>query len=342
MLNLKSFWGINPKNNFSNFIEGKSNKMAKTAALHISDNFGNTYNPLFLYGNTGLGKTHLLHAVCNGIIRKNKVKIIYMNSEDFTQDMIKSLKNNSINKFKQYYRSLNVLIIDDIQFFANKPRSQEELIYTFHSLLDRNQQLVLSSNQNPKRIIGIQDKLKSLIELGLVVKIETPELKTRISILSKQAIDKNINLSNDIIYFIAFHLNSNVRELQGALNYIIAYAKFLGKKININLVKKILPNILKLKKYNSIRNIQKIVSEHYKINIKQLISKFRLHSIVRPRQIAMYLSKKLTNNSLTEIGKAFGGRDHTTVLHACKKIKKLYKNDLGLREDYNIILNRLN
>lgn len=327
---------INPKNTFNNFVEGKSNQLAKAASKQVANNLGWAYNPLFLYGSTGLGKTHLLHAVGNKII-KNKInaKITYIHSEGFVQNMVKALKNNSIENFKNYYRSLNALLIDDIQFFANKERSQEEFFHTFNTLLEKNQQIILTSDKHPKEIIGMEDRLKSRFGWGLTVAINPPGFKTRISILIKKAEENNIKLSKKVAFFIAKRLKSNIRELEGALNKIIAYSNFTKSVITINVVQEALKDLFALQeKLISIENIQKIVSEYYRIKITDLLSKRRSRSITRPRQTAMALAKKLTNHSLPEIGNAFGGRDHTTVIHACKKIEKLQEKNHAIKEDF--------
>ncbi|CAL4317680.1 chromosomal replication initiator protein DnaA [Buchnera aphidicola] len=327
---------INKKNNFDNFIEGKSNQLARAAACQVAKNPGTSYNPLFIYGKTGLGKTHLLHAIGNNILTyKYNIKIIYMHSEGFVQDMVKALQNNNIEKFKLYYRSVDVLLIDDIQFFANKKRSQEEFFHTFNTLLDGNQQIILTSDQYPKEINGIEDRLKSRFGWGLTVCINPPDLETRVAILMKKSDEKNIFLSYDIAFFIAKKLTSNVRELEGALNRIIITANFTHRNITIDLVNEALQDILELQeKLISIENIQKKVAEYYKIKISDLLSKKRSRSVARPRQMAMALSKELTNHSLSEIGHAFNGRDHTTVLYAYRKIKKLFEKNNNIKEDF--------
>ncbi|CUR53795.1 Chromosomal replication initiator protein DnaA [Serratia symbiotica] len=327
---------INLKHNFDNFVKGKSNQLAYIVTRQISNNPGGSYNPLFLYGNTGLGKTHLLHAVGKGImVWKKNAKVVYIHSERFVQDMVKALQNNFIEEFKQYYRSADVLLIDDIQFFANKERSQEELFHTFNSLLEGNQQIILTSDRHPKEIIGIEDRLKSRFSWGLTIVIESPLLETRVEILIKKAYENNIYLSKEVALFIAKHLQSNVRELEGAVNRIIAHVNFTGHAITIDFVREILRDLLVLKeKLITIEHIQKIISEHFKIRIIDLLSKRRSRSVARPRQIAMALSKKLTSYSLSEIGNAFGGRDHTTVLYACRKIKQLCIENHNIKDDF--------
>ncbi|CRK86006.1 Chromosomal replication initiator protein DnaA [Candidatus Providencia siddallii] len=327
---------VNSKHIFDNFVEGKSNQLAITAARQVAKNLGCVYNPLFLYGGTGLGKTHLLHAIGNYIIeQKYNTKVVYMHSEHFVQNMVRALQNNAIEEFKYYYRSVNVLLIDDIQFFANKDRSQEEFFHTFNALFEDNQQIILTSDRYPKEINGVEDRLKSRLGWGLTVEIEQPELETRIAILIKKANANKLFLPYEIALFIAKHLCSNVGELEGALNRIIANLNFTGHKITIDFVRETLGDLLAIhEKLITIDNIQKTIADYYKIKITDLHSKRRSRSITRPRQIAMALSKKLTSHSLSEIGNAFGGRDHTTVLHACRKIEKLCEENYSIKKDF--------
>ncbi|GAA6205540.1 MULTISPECIES: chromosomal replication initiator protein DnaA [Thalassotalea] len=321
---------------FDNFVEGKSNQLARAAASQVADNPGSAYNPLFIYGGTGLGKTHLLHAVGNGILlNKPNAKIAYMHSERFVQDMVRALQNNAMEKFKQYYRSVDALLIDDIQFFAGKDRTQEEFFHTFNALLEGNQQIILTSDRYPKEV-DVEDRLKSRFGWGLTIAIEPPELETRVAILKRKAQESHINLADEVAFFIAKRLRSNVRELEGALNRVIANANFTGRAINIDFVKEALRDLLALQdKLVTIDNIQKTVAEYYKIKVADLLSKRRNRSVARPRQIAMALSKELTNHSLPEIGDAFGGKDHTTVLHACRKVKDLREESHDIKEDYS-------
>lgn len=341
----KSGYKSNIKENytFDNFVEGKSNQLAKAAATQVADNPGNAFNPVFIYGGTGLGKTHLLHAVGNGIMEKKKdAKIVYMHSERFVQDMVKALQNNAIEEFKRYYRSVDALMIDDIQFFANKERSQEEFFHTFNALLEGNQQIILTSDRYPKEIEGVEDRLKSRFGWGLTIAIEPPELETRVAILMKKAQQSNINLPHEVAFFIAKKLRSNVRELEGALNRVIANANFTGRPISIDFVKEALRDLLALQdKLVTIDNIQRTVAEYYRIRVSDLLSKRRSRSVARPRQVAMALSKELTNHSLPEIGDAFGGRDHTTVLHACRKVKSLRDESHEVKEDYQNLIRTL-
>ncbi len=334
---------INLTYQFDNFVEGKSNQLARAAATQVADNPGGAYNPLFLYGGTGLGKTHLLHAVGNGIMKnKPNAKVVYMHSERFVQDMVKALQNNAIAEFKRYYRSVDALLIDDIQFFANKDRSQEEFFHTFNALLEGNHQIILTSDRYPKEIDGVEDRLKSRFGWGLTVAIEPPELETRVAILMRKAQESKIHLPDEVAFFIAKRLRSNVRELEGALNRVIANANFTGRPITIDFVREALRDLLALQeKLVTIDNIQKTVAEYYKIKVADLLSKRRSRSVARPRQVAMALAKELTNHSLPEIGDAFGGRDHTTVLHACRKIEQLREESHDIKEDYANLIRTL-
>ena len=334
--NIPKTTNVRGKYTFDNFVEGKSNQLARAAASQVADNPGTAYNPLFIYGGTGLGKTHLLHAVGNGILRnKPNAKIAYMHSERFVQDMVRALQNNAMEKFKHYYRSVDALLIDDIQFFAGKDRTQEEFFHTFNALLEGNQQIILTSDRYPKEV-DVEDRLKSRFGWGLTIAIEPPELETRVAILKRKAQENNINLADEVAFFIAKRLRSNVRELEGALNRVIANANFTGRPITIDFVREALRDLLALQdKLVSIDNIQRTVAEYYKIKVSDLLSKRRNRSVARPRQVAMALSKELTNHSLPEIGDAFGGRDHTTVLHACRKIKTLREESHDIKEDYS-------
>lgn len=328
---------------FDNFVQGNSNQLAKAAASQVGDNPGGAYNPLFIYGGTGLGKTHLLHAVGNGILSNNPdAKVIYMHSERFVQDMVKALQNNKIDQFKQFYRSVDALLIDDIQFFAKKERSQEEFFHTFNALLEGNRQVILTSDRYPKEIDGVEDRLKSRFGWGLTITIEPPELETRVAILMQKAQQSNMKLPEEVAFFIAKRLRSNVRELEGALNRVIANANFTGRPVTIDFVKEALRDLLALQdKLVTIDNIQKTVAEYYKIRVSDILSKRRSRSVARPRQMAMALAKELTNHSLPEIGDAFGGKDHTTVLHACRKINALREESHTIKEDYQNLIRTL-
>ena len=328
---------------FVNFVEGKSNQLARAAALQVVENPGGAYNPLFLYGGVGLGKTHLMHAVGNALLKQNpNAKIVYLHSERFVADMVKALQLNAINEFKRYYRSVDALLIDDIQFFANKERSQEEFFHTFNALLEGGQQMILTCDRYPKEINGLEERLKSRFGWGLTVAVEPPELETRVAILLKKAEQAKMDLPPDAAFFLAQRIRSNVRELEGALKRVIASAHFTARDIDIPLIKDSLKDLLALQdKQVSIDNIQKIVAEYFKIKLSDILSKRRSRSVARPRQIAMALAKELTNHSLPEIGDAFGGRDHTTVLHACRKIKELRESSSDMQEDYTNLLRSL-
>jgi chromosomal replication initiator protein len=325
---------------FDSFVEGNSNQLAKAAAKQVADNAGEAYNPLFIYGGVGLGKTHLMHAVGNTILQQNpNAKVLYLHSERFVADMVKALQTNAINEFKRFYRSLNALLIDDIQFFAGKDRSQEEFFHTFNALLEGQQQIILTSDRYPKEIEGVEERLKSRFGWGLTVVVEPPELETRVAILMTKASQSNVDLPYEVAFFIAKRVRSNVRELEGALRRVIANAHFTGKPITIELVQEALRDLLALQdKLVTVDNIQKTVSEYYKIKVADLLSKRRSRSVARPRQMAMMLSKELTNKSLPEIGDAFGGRDHTTVIHACRKVKELIAEETDFSEDFKNLM----
>jgi chromosomal replication initiator protein len=328
---------------FDNFVEGKSNQLALAAAKQVAENPGDSYNPLFLYGGVGLGKTHLMHAVGNALKQhKPNAKIVYLHSERFVADMVKALQLNAISDFKRYYRSVDALLIDDIQFFAKKDRSQEEFFHTFNALLEGGQQMILTCDRYPKEIDGLEERLKSRFGWGLTVAVEPPELETRVAILMKKAMQARVNLPPDAAFFIAQRIRSNVRELEGALKRVIANAHFTGKDIDVDLIKDSLKDLLALQdKQVSLDNIQRTVAEYYKIKVADLMSRRRSRSVARPRQVAMALAKELTNHSLPEIGDSFGGRDHTTVLHACRKIKELRETNSDIREDYKNLLRSL-
>ncbi|CAA0115130.1 Chromosomal replication initiator protein DnaA [Halioglobus japonicus] len=328
---------------FSSFVEGKSNQLALAAAQQVAENPGNSYNPLFLYGGVGLGKTHLMHAVGNALKEQNpEAKVVYLHSERFVADMVKALQLNAITDFKRYYRSVDALLIDDIQFFAKKDRSQEEFFHTFNALLEGGQQMILTCDRYPKEIDGLEERLKSRFGWGLTVAVEPPELETRVAILMKKATEANIDLPPDAAFFIAQRIRSNVRELEGALKRVIASARFVRRPIDIDLIKESLKDLLALQaRQVSMDNIQRTAAEYYKIKIADMMSRRRSRSVARPRQMAMALSKELTNHSLPEIGDSFGGRDHTTVLHACRKIKELRETNSDIREDYKNLLRTL-
>jgi chromosomal replication initiator protein len=331
---------LNKKFIFDSFVEGNSNQLARAASMQVAQRPGDAYNPLFIYGDVGLGKTHLMHAIGNEILKNNpEAKVLYLHSERFVADMVKALQTNSINEFKRFYRSLNALLIDDIQFFAGKDRSQEEFFHTFNALLEGQQQIILTSDRYPKEIEGVEERLKSRFGWGLTVAVEPPELETRVAILISKAEQSNIELPYEVAFFIAKRIRSNVRELEGALRRVIANAHFTGKPITIEFVHESLRDLLALQdKLVTIENIQKTAADYYKVKIADLLSKRRSRSIARPRQMAMALAKELTNHSLPEIGDHFGGRDHTTVIHACRKVKELVLDDGDFAEDYKNLL----
>lgn len=330
----------NPNFTFDNFVEGKSNQLAKAASIQVAENPAVAYNPLFLYGGVGLGKTHLLHAIGNQIMRNNpQAKVLYLHSERFVADMVKALQTNAMNDFKRFYRTVDALLIDDIQFFAGKDRSQEEFFHTFNALLESQQQVILTCDRYPKEINGVEERLKSRFGWGLTVAVEPPELETRVAILMSKAEQSKIDLPYEVAFFVAKRIRSNVRELEGALKRIIANAHFTGKPITLDFVKEALRDLLALQdKLITIENIQKTVAEYYKVKIADLLSKRRSRSVARPRQMAMALAKELTNHSLPEIGDAFGGRDHTTVLHACRVIAEFKQTNQDIEEDYTNLL----
>jgi chromosomal replication initiator protein len=327
---------VNPEFTFESFVEGKSNQLARAAAIQVAENPGKAYNPLFIYGGVGLGKTHLMHAVGNLLRQKNpEARIAYVHSERFVGDMVRALQHNTIAEFKQAYRSLDALLIDDIQFFAGKDRSQEEFFHTFNALLEGQQQVILTCDRYPKEVSGLEERLKSRFGWGLTVAIEPPELETCVAILMSKAQASAVALPDEVAFFIAKRIRSNVRELEGALRRVIANSRFTGKPITLEFTKDALRDLLALQeKLVTIDNIQKTVAEYFKIRVADLLSKRRNRSVARPRQVAMALARELTNHSLPEIGDAFGGRDHTTVLHACERIRELRETEPRTGEDY--------
>ena len=334
---------LNPEFTFANFVEGKSNQLARAAAHQVAENPGRAYNPLFIYGGVGLGKTHLMHAVGNMIRSRNeRARIAYVHSERFVGDMVKALQHNTINEFKTAYRTLDALLIDDIQFFAGKDRSQEEFFHTFNALFEGQQQIILSCDRYPKEVDGLEERLKSRFGWGLTVAIEPPELETCVAILMSKAVQTHVELPEEVAFFIAKRIRSNVRELEGALRRVVANSQFTGRPITLEFAKEALRDLLALQdRMVTIENIQKTVAEYYKIRVAELLSKRRSRSIARPRQMAMALAKELTSHSLPEIGDAFGGRDHTTVLHACRVIKELRETHTRSNEDYSNLLRTL-
>ena len=334
---------LNAEFSFDTFVEGKSNQIARAASIQISNHPGTAYNPLFIYGGVGLGKTHLMHAVGNMVIDKNPdAQVVYLHSERFVSEMVKALQHNRIDEFKKRYRSVNALLIDDVQFFAGKERSQEEFFHTFNALFESRQQIVLSSDRFPKEVAGLEERLKSRFGWGLTVAIEPPDLETRVAILQSKATYLGIHLPEEVAFFVAGRIRSNIRELEGALRRLGANSEFTGKPINMAFATNALRDMLAAQdKQVTIENIQKTVAEYYKLKVSDLLSSKRNRSVARPRQVAMALAKELTRHSLPEIGQAFGGRDHTTVLHATRKIKELRASDPSLEEDYRILLRTL-
>lgn len=336
--------GLNNNLTFENFVQGKSNELAKAVALQVTETPGASHcNPFSIYGGTGLGKTHLLHAIGNAILKRDpKTKVLYIHSERFVQDMVKALKSGTIENFKKYYRSLDVLMIDDIQFFAKKEGSQEEFFHTFNTLFDKNKQIILASDCFPKNIENIEERIKSRLGWGVSTGIEPPDLETRAAILMKKAEERNAELPEDVAYFLAQKLRTNVRELEGAVNRVVAWRNFTKRPITIDAVREALKDLIASYDHLiTIENIQKIVAEYYNIKFNDLKAKGRAISISRPRQMAMALAKEFTNHSLPEIGREFGGRDHTTVMHACKKINELRDTDSSIQEDYTNLTRKL-
>ena len=334
---------LNKNFTFDSFVEGKSNQLGRAASMQVAENPGKAYNPLLIYGGVGLGKTHLMQAVGNQILKHNpNANVVYLHSERFVADMVKALQHNKMNEFKKRYRSVDALLIDDIQFFAGKERSQEEFFHTFNALVESDHQVIMTCDRYPKEVDGLDERLKSRFGWGLPVAIEPPELETRVAILMKKAQLSGIDMPNEVAFFIAKRIRSNVREMEGALRRVIANAEFTGRPITIEFAKEALRDLIAIQdKLVTIENIQKTVAEYYKIRVADLHSKRRNRSITRPRQLAMSLCKELTNHSLPEIGDAFGGRDHTTVLHACRKIVELQEGDQRMAEDHANLLRSL-
>ena len=332
---------LNTSFTFDSFVEGKSNQLARAASLQIAQNPGKAYNPLFIYGGVGLGKTHLMHAVGNLIVNSNPgARVIYLHSESFVAEMVKALQHNSIDDFKQKYRSVNALLIDDVQFFAGKERSQEEFFHTFNALFESQQQIILTSDRYPKEVAGLEERLKSRFGWGLTVAIEPPDLETRVAILKSKALQLfDTDLSNEVAFFIGKRVRSNIRELEGALRRVIANAEFTGQSISVEFAKDALRDMISAQdKMVSIENIQKTVADYFNIRGSDLLSSKRSRTIARPRQVAMALAKELTNHSLPEIGESFGGRDHTTVLYATRKVAELRDTDNRFNDDYKALL----
>jgi chromosomal replication initiator protein len=334
---------LNKDFTFQTFVEGKSNQIARAASVQIGKNPGTAYNPLFIYGGVGLGKTHLMHAVGNTIVDSNPgARVIYVHSERFVSDMIRALQHNKIDEFKGRYRRVNALLIDDVQFFGNKDRSQEEFFHTFNALFESKQQIVLSSDRYPKEVSGLEERLKSRFGWGLTVGIEPPDFETRVAILHSKAALLKMELPDEVSYFIAKRMTSNIRELEGALRRLVANSQFMGAKIDMDFTREVLRDMLVAQdRQITIENIQKTVANYYKLRVSDLTSAKRTRNIARPRQVAMALAKELTKASLPEIGSAFGGRDHSTVIHATRKIEALRASDTMIEEDYRILLRTL-
>lgn len=335
---------LNPLYTFEGFVAGKSNQIARAAALQITENPGTSYNPFFIYGGVGLGKTHLMQSVGNKIKEINEeTRVAYVHSERFVGEMVSALQHNTINDFKNQYRSLDVLLIDDIQFFAGKERSQEEFFHTFNVLLEANKQIIITSDRYPKEIRGLEERLKSRFGWGLAVSIDPPELETCVAILKVKASIEGFEIPEEVAFFIASKIRSNVRELEGALRKLMANCRFTNRDASIEVAREALRDLLAIQaKQITIENIQKAVAEYYNIRISDLLSKRRNRSITRPRQLAMTITRELTSHSLPEIGDSYGGRDHTTVLHACKKTKSFISDDIKIKEDYENIVRTLN
>ena len=334
---------LDPSFVFSTFVEGKSNEVAKAAAHHVAANPGHSYNPLLLYGGVGLGKTHLLHAVGNEILARSPgASVVYVRSEQFVNDMVRGIRTGSIQQIMQYYRSVNVLLIDDIQFFAHKEKSQDDFFHVFNSVRQRNNQIVLTCDKYPREIEGLEERLKSRFVGGLPVEVGPPELETRVAILQKKGEAEGVVVADEVAFHIAEHIRSNVRELEGALQRVIAYARFMDAELTIELVKRALHDLFAIQgRQTTIENIQKVVAEYYNMRHSDLLSHRRNRAIARPRQMAMYLAKEFTNHSYPEIGEQFGGRDHTTVLYACRRITELRMTDADVDEDHRNLSRQL-
>jgi chromosomal replication initiator protein len=330
---------LNRNFNFDNFVTGKANQLARAAAMQVAENPGISYNPLFIYGGVGLGKTHLVQAIGNQLAaQRPQARIRYIHAEQYVTDVVRAYQQKSFEEFKRYYHSLDLLLIDDIQFFSNKDRTQEEFFYAFNALVEAHKQIVITCDTYPKEIAGMQERLISRFGWGLTVAIEPPELEMRVAIVLKKAEADELELAEDIAFFIAKHIRSNVRELEGALKKVLAFSRFTGRELTLELAREALRDILHVaNRQINVEGIQKTVAEYFKIKVSDMHSKRRNRNVARPRQVAMALAKDLTQMSLPEIGEAFGNRDHTTVLHACRTIATLRKKDLGLNRDYHLL-----
>jgi len=334
---------LNSSFTFSNFVNGKANQLARAAALQVAEHPGTAYNPLFVYGGVGLGKTHLIQAIGNRVLESNpQAKIRYIHAEQYVSDVVRAYQHKSFDSFKRYYHSLDLLLIDDIQFFSGKSRTQEEFFYAFNALIEARKQVIITCDSYPKEISGMEERLISRFGWGLTVAVEPPELEMRVAILLNKASQEKVMLDENVAFFIAKHIRSNVRELEGALKRVLAYSRFTGEPLSVSLAKEALKDLLAVQNRQiSIENIQKTVADYFKIKVAEMYSKKRVRSLARPRQVAMALAKELTSMSLPDIGEAFGGRDHTTVLHACRKIQELSETDADVARDYAILLQML-
>ncbi|MEI7571192.1 MAG: chromosomal replication initiator protein DnaA [Alcaligenaceae bacterium] len=331
---------LNPEFTFKTFVTGKANELARAAAMQVAERPGEAYNPLFVYGGVGLGKTHLIHAIGNLLQERNpQSRIRYIHAEQYVSDVVRAYQHKAFDDFKRYYHSLDLLLIDDIQFFSGKSRTQEEFFYAFNALLESRKQVVITCDTYPREIAGMENRLISRFGWGLTVAVEPPELEMRVAILLRKAETENVHLDEGVAFFIASHSQTNVRELEGALKRILAYSRFSGLPITIEVCREALKDLLALQSRQvSIDNIQKTVADYYKIKVSEMYSKKRTRNVARPRQIAMALAKELTHLSLPDIGEAFGGRDHTTVLHACRKVAALKSTDLDITRDFDSLL----
>jgi chromosomal replication initiator protein len=332
--------GLNPSFNFDNFVTGRANQLARAAALQVAENPGTAYNPLFIYGGVGLGKTHLLQAIGNHLRHlRPEAKIRYLHAERYVSDVVKAYEHKAFDEFKRQYHSLDLLLIDDIQFFAKKSRTQEEFFYAFNSLIEAKKQIIITCDTYPKEIADVDERLRTRFSWGLTVAVEPPELEMRVAILLKKAEAAKFVLHEDVAFFIAKQVRSSVRELEGALNRIVAMAKFTGHAIDVNLAKDALRDLIAVRgRQVTIENIQKTVADYYKIKVAEMYSKKRSRNFARPRQIAMALARELTNHSFPEIGEAFGSRHHTTVMHACDEIEQLRQNDPNVARDIGVLI----
>src|SRR5687767_11141164 len=334
---------LNPGFTFGNFVNGKANQIARAAAIQVAEKPGTAYNPLFIYGGTGLGKTHLLQAIGIEVLKRNpKAKVRYSHAEQFVADVVRAYQHKSFDSLKRYYRSLDLFLIDDVQFFVGKSRSQEEFFYTFNALFEAHKQVAITSDCFPKEMTGIEERLISRFGWGLTVAVEPPELEMRVAILLKKAENDGVRIDENVAFFIAKHIRSNVRELEGGLKRVLAFARFSGRELTVELCREALRDLLAIQhRQVSIDNIQRTVADYYKIKVSEMYSKKRSRNVARPRQVAMALAKELTQLSLPDIGEAFGGRDHTTVLHACRKIALLKSTNTEITRDFNSLLNVL-